>query len=83
MKKQKTIKQGRTNPNEVVVVGIVEEAFANAMFRVRLENNHTVMCTICGRIRKTKGVRILLGDKVSVGVSIFDMGKGRILYRYI
>lgn len=50
------------------------------MFRVRLDNDNVVLCTICGKIRMNH-IRILPADRVQVGVSIYDMSKGRILYR--
>lgn len=71
----------KPNPSEVVAAGVVEEALANAMFRVRLNNDVMILCTICGKIRKNN-IRILPGDKVDVGVNIYDMTKGRILFRY-
>lgn len=69
---------------EVDVEGVVEEAFANARFRVRLANGCTVMCTVAGKMRRDKNrfIRIVPCDKVLVGVSIYDMTKGRIKYRY-
>lgn len=71
------------NVSEVDVVGVVEEALANAMFRVRLDNGALVLCTIAGKLRK-KGVMIRITplDRVIVGVSIYDMTRGRIKYRY-
>lgn len=71
------------NVSEVDVVGVVEEALANAMFRVRLDNGALVLCTIAGKMRK-KGVMIRITplDRVIVGVSIYDMTRGRIKYRY-
>lgn len=68
---------------EVDVEGIVEEAFANARFRVRLANGEAVLCTVAGKMRRDKKfIRVLPDDKVLVGVSIYDMTKGRIKYRY-
>lgn len=69
---------------EVDVEGVVEEAFANARFRVRLANGCNVMCTVAGKMRRDKNrfIRIVPCDKVLVGVSIYDMTKGRIKYRY-
>lgn len=71
------------NVSEVDVEGVVEEALANAMFRVRLDNGALVLCTIAGKMRK-KGVMIRITplDRVIVGVSIYDMTRGRIKYRY-
>lgn len=61
--------------------GIIEEALSNAMFRVRLENDHQIIATISGKMRMNY-IRILPGDKVSVEMSPYDLTRGRIVYRY-
>jgi len=61
--------------------GIIEEALSNAMFRVRLENDHQITATISGKMRMNY-IRILPGDKVSVEMSPYDLTRGRIIYRY-
>jgi len=61
--------------------GIIEEALSNAMFRVRLENDHQVLATISGKMRMNY-IRILPGDKVAVEMSPYDLTRGRITYRY-
>ncbi|MBK8706130.1 MAG: translation initiation factor IF-1 [Saprospiraceae bacterium] len=61
--------------------GIIEEALSNAMFRVRLENDHQIVATISGKMRMNY-IRILPGDKVSVEMSPYDLTRGRIIYRY-
>ena len=61
--------------------GIIEEALSNAMFRVRLENDHQITATISGKMRMNY-IRILPGDKVSVEMSPYDLSRGRIIYRY-
>lgn len=61
--------------------GIIEEALSNAMFRVRLENDHQIVATISGKMRMNY-IRILPGDKVSVEMSPYDLSRGRIVYRY-
>jgi len=71
MAKQELIKQD----------GTIEEALSNAMFRVRLENNHLIVATISGKMRMHY-IRILPGDKVSVEMSPYDLSRGRITYRY-
>lgn len=78
--KNNTQKSEKINPSEVVVEGVVIDARANAMFEVKLDNDQSVLCTICGKIR-TKHIRILPGDRVRIGVNIYDMTKGRILFR--
>ena len=71
MAKQQLIKQD----------GIIEEALSNAMFRVRLQNDHVVVATISGKMRMNY-IRILPGDKVAVEMSPYDLSRGRITYRY-
>ncbi|MFT4970962.1 MAG: translation initiation factor IF-1 [Paraglaciecola sp.] len=61
--------------------GTIEEALSNAMFRVRLENDHRIVATISGKMRMNY-IRILPGDKVSVEMSPYDLSRGRITYRY-
>lgn len=61
--------------------GIIEEALSNAMFRVRLENNHLITATISGKMRMNY-IKILPGDKVSVEMSPYDLTRGRITFRY-
>lgn len=70
----------KTNSSEIVVEGTVIEAFPNAMFDIQLDNGSIAKCTVCGKIRKNN-IRILLGDRVQAGLSIYDLTKGRILYR--
>jgi translation initiation factor IF-1 len=61
--------------------GTIEEALSNAMFRVRLQNDHLLIATISGKMRMNY-IRILPGDKVSVEMSPYDLSRGRIIYRY-
>lgn len=61
--------------------GIIEEALSNAMFKVRLENDHEIIATISGKMRMNY-IRILPGDKVAVEMSPYDLSRGRITYRY-
>lgn len=61
--------------------GTVIESLPNAMFRVRLENDHEVLASISGKIRMFY-IRILLGDRVLVELSPYDLSRGRITYRY-
>jgi translation initiation factor IF-1 len=62
------------------VEATVKEALPNAVFRVVLENGHTVMAHVSGRMRMN-WIRILPGDKVTVEISPYDLSKGRIVYR--
>ncbi len=61
--------------------GTIEEALSNAMFRVKLENDHIIVATISGKMRMNY-IRILPGDKVAVEMSPYDLTRGRITYRY-
>ncbi|HLS91592.1 MAG TPA: translation initiation factor IF-1 [Limnochordia bacterium] len=60
--------------------GTVIEPLPNAMFRVELENGHKVLAHISGKMRMNF-IRILPGDKVTVELSPYDLGRGRITYR--
>ncbi|MDX8408221.1 MAG: translation initiation factor IF-1 [Mariprofundaceae bacterium] len=60
--------------------GEVVEKLPNAMFKVKLENEHELLCTISGKMRKYY-IRILPGDKVTVEISPYDLSRGRISYR--
>ena len=61
--------------------GIIEESLSNAMFRVRLENDHVIVATISGKMRMHY-IKILPGDKVAVEMSPYDLSRGRITFRY-
>ena len=65
----------------IEVEGIVVEPLPNAMFRVELPNGHRVLAHISGKIRKHY-VRILLGDRVLIELSPYDLSRGRITYRF-
>ena len=61
--------------------GTIVESLPNAMFRVELENGHKVLAHISGKMRMHY-IKILVGDKVTVELSPYDLTKGRITYRY-
>ena len=61
--------------------GTVFEALPNAMFRVELENGHKILAHISGKMRMHY-IKILPGDKVQVELSVYDLDRGRITYRY-
>ncbi|GAA1452504.1 translation initiation factor IF-1 [Nesterenkonia lacusekhoensis] len=65
----------------IEVEGQVIEALPNAMFRVRLENEHILLATISGKMRQHY-IRILPEDRVVVEMSPYDLNRGRIVYRY-
>jgi translation initiation factor IF-1 len=61
--------------------GVVLEALPSATFKVELENGHVVHSHISGKMRKNY-IRILVGDRVKVEISPYDLTKGRISFRY-
>ena len=61
--------------------GKVSEILPNAMFKVELENGHTVLAHTAGRMRRNR-IRVLTGDEVLVQVTPYDLTKGRITFRY-
>jgi translation initiation factor IF-1 len=64
----------------IEVSGTIIEAMPNAMFRVKLESGQEVLAHVSGKIRKNF-IRILLGDKVTVELSPYDLTRGRITFR--
>lgn len=60
--------------------GVVIESLPNAMFRVKLDNEFLVLAHISGKIRKNY-IKILLGDRVTVELTPYDLTKGRITFR--
>ena len=65
----------------IEVNGEVVESLPNAFFRVKLENDHTVLAHISGKMRKYY-IRILPGDKVKLELSPYDLARGRITFRF-
>ncbi len=61
--------------------GEVKELLPNAMFKVKLENNHEILAHTAGKLKKNR-IRILTGDNVLVEVTPYDLTKGRIIYRF-
>ncbi|MDQ8160001.1 MAG: translation initiation factor IF-1 [Gemmatimonadota bacterium] len=61
--------------------GVVSDVLPSAMFRVDLENGHSLLATMAGKMRKFR-IRILAGDKVTVEVSPYDLSRGRITFRH-
>lgn len=65
----------------IKIDGIVTETLPNATFKVKLDNDHQILAHISGKMRM-HFIKILVGDKVSVEMSPYDLTKGRITYRY-
>ncbi len=66
---------------KIEVEGTVVEALPDTQFRVRLDNGQEILAYLSGRMRKHY-IRILLGDRVKVEMSPYDLTRGRIVYRY-
>jgi len=60
--------------------GVVDECLPSATFRVTLENGHKILATIGGRLRQNN-IRILMGDRVDIELSTYDLSRGRVVYR--
>ena len=63
------------------VQGEVTELLPNAMFRVKLENEHEILAHTSGRMRKNR-IRVLAGDRVTIEMTPYDLTKGRIIFRH-
>jgi translation initiation factor IF-1 len=61
--------------------GIVNEVMPDTRFRVALDNGHSIIAHMSGKMRKHR-IRILAGDKVSIELTPYDLGKGRITFRH-
>jgi translation initiation factor IF-1 len=66
--------------DQISVDGVVNEVLPNAMFRVQLNQGPMILGHISGKMRQNK-IQILMGDRVRVEMSPYDMSKGRIVYR--
>ncbi|MDP3581508.1 MAG: translation initiation factor IF-1 [Ignavibacteria bacterium] len=60
---------------------MISETLPNATFKVRLDNGHEILAHISGKMRM-HFIKILVGDKVAIELSPYDLNKGRITYRY-
>lgn len=64
----------------IEVEGSIHTVLPGTMFRVELPNKHLVLATICGKMRKS-WVRLMVGDRVKMQMSPYDLNKGRITWR--
>jgi translation initiation factor IF-1 len=67
--------------DKIYMEGTVIEALPNTQFRVELDNGHEVLAYLSGKMRRYY-IRVLLGDRVRVELSPYDLSRGRIVYRY-
>lgn len=66
---------------KITVEGTIIEALPNTMFKVRMDNGHEILGYLSGKMRRYY-IRILLGDRVKVELSPYDLTKGRITFRF-
>jgi len=71
----------KASEQKIEVEGEVIETLPNTQFRVKLDNEHEVLAYLSGRLRKHY-IRIILGDRVRVELSPYDLSRGRITWRY-
>jgi len=67
--------------DKIIVEGTVIEALPGTQFKVRLDNGHEVLAYLSGKMRKYY-IRVLMGDRVMVELSPYDLTRGRITYRF-
>ena len=70
-----------TKEEKIEFKGKVTELLPNAMFRIKLENNHEVLAHTAGKLRKNR-IRVLTGDQVLVEMTPYDLTRGRITFRF-
>ena len=63
------------------MTGVVTEQLPNAIFRVKLENDHEIIAHTAGKMRKFR-IRVMVGDRVDVEMTPYDLSKGRITFRH-
>ncbi len=66
--------------DQIEVSGIVKEVQRGGMYHIEIENGTTIICTTSGKMRAHK-IKIVLGDKVKVALSPYDLTKGRVIFR--
>ena len=64
----------------IEVIGTVDEALPNTMFKVKLDSGHIVLAHLSGKLRQNF-IKILPGDRVTMELSPYDLSKGRIVWR--
>ena len=77
----KGLTKGMAKEDTIEMEGKVVEALPNAMFRVKLDNDHEILAHTAGKMRKHR-IRVLAGDRVNVEMTPYDLTKGRITFRY-
>ena len=65
---------------KIELEGEVLEAFKSGMFRIQLDNGHETLGYLAGRLKRYR-IRVMLGDRVRIELSPYDLTRGRIVYR--
>lgn len=73
-------KNGKKKEDTIQMEGTIEEPLPNRMFRVKLENGSKILAHLCGKMSQ-KNIRVLVGDRVVVEISPYDLERARIIYR--
>jgi translation initiation factor IF-1 len=68
------------NGDKIELEGEVIEALRGRMFRIRLDNGHQTLGYLAGRLKRYR-IRVMLGDRVRIELSAYDLNRGRIIYR--
>ena len=71
----------KSKEEKLTVEGTIVEALPNTQFKVELDNGHQVLAYLSGKMRRYY-IRILVGDRVRVEITPYDLTRGRITYRY-
>jgi translation initiation factor IF-1 len=79
---ESTVPRGLMSKEDMIEFsGTVMELLPNAMFRVKLDNEHSILAHTSGKMRKNR-IRVLAGDRVNVEMTPYDLSKGRITFRF-
>jgi translation initiation factor IF-1 len=81
MARRRDIQPKSKKEDKIEVEGTVIDALPNAMFKVKLDNGHEVLAHISGKMRMNY-ITILMGDRMQLELSPYDLTRGRITYRY-
>src|SRR5579872_7372557 len=80
--RNQAFERGRMSKEDMIEFsGTVMELLPNAMFRVKLDNEHSILAHTSGKMRKNR-IRVLAGDRVNVEMTPYDLSKGRITFRF-
>ena len=78
---QRPLTEAMAKEESVELEGVVSEVLPSTTFRVALDNGHAILATLAGNMRRFR-IRVLVGDRVKVEVSPYDLTRGRITFRH-